>query len=75
MINCTVVSIVLNNFKNDNRVLKENASLQNAGYSVKVVALHENSLNEFEVVSGVSVHRVKLSSRSWSKNPVIQLLN
>ena len=34
-----VTSIVLNNFKNDSKVLKENISLQNGGYDVKVVAL------------------------------------
>jgi len=39
-----IASIVLNNFKNDSRVLKENISLQNAGYLVKVVALHEEGL-------------------------------
>lgn len=31
-----VTSIVFNNFKNDSRVLKENISLQSAGYKVKV---------------------------------------
>jgi len=45
-----VTSIVLNNFKNDSRVLKENISLQNAGYKVKVVALYEETLKEFDVV-------------------------
>ena len=34
-----ITSIVLNNFKNDSRVLKENISLQRAGYDVEVVAL------------------------------------
>ena len=42
-----VVSIVLNNFKNDSRVLKENISLQNNGYDVQVVALWEDGLKEF----------------------------
>jgi len=31
-VNKKVISIVLNNFKNDSRILKENISLQNAGY-------------------------------------------
>jgi len=70
----TVVSIVLNNFKNDSRVLKENISLQNAGYKVKVIALHEKPLAEFEVVQNIQVHRIKLKSRAWSKNKAIQLL-
>jgi len=73
-INKKVTSIVLNNFKNDSRVLKENITLQNAGYDVKVVALHEEPLNEFDEVQDISVHRIKLKSRGWSKNKAIQLL-
>ena len=69
-----VTSIVLNNFKNDSRVLKENISLQNAGYEVKVVALHEEPLKEFDEVQNISVHRIKLKSRGWSKNKAIQIL-
>lgn len=69
-----VASIVLNNFKNDSRVLKENISLQKAGYDVKVVALWEDGLEEFETVQNISVHRVKLRSKNWLKNPLIQLL-
>jgi len=69
-----VASIVLNNFKNDSRVLKENISLQNAGYAVKVVALHEEPLSEFDLIQDIKVHRIKLKSRNWSKNKAIQLL-
>jgi len=73
MQNKRVTSIVLNNFKNDSRVLKENISLQNAGYYVKVVALYEEPLKEFDEVQNIVVHRVKLKSRGWSKNSFIQL--
>ena len=69
-----VTSIVLNNFKNDSRVLKENISLQRAGYDVQVVALHEEPLNEFEKVQNIPVHRVKLKSRGWSKQKLVQLI-
>ncbi len=69
-----VVSIVLNNFKNDSRVLKENISLQNAGYDVQVVAIHEDTTLEYEKVQNIPVHRVKLQSKNWSKNKLIQLL-
>lgn len=69
-----VTSIVLNNFQNDSRVLKENISLQNAGYDVEVVALHEEPLEEFEVVQEIAIHRVKLKSRGWSKHKLVQLL-
>lgn len=69
-----ITVIVLNNFKNDSRVLKENISLQNAGYDVKVVALYEEPLKEHDLVKNVSVHRINLRSRAWSKNKVVQLL-
>jgi len=69
-----VVSIVLNNFKNDSRVLKENISLQNAGYDVKVVALWEDGVEEHERVQNIPVHRVKLKSKNWSKNKIVQLV-
>lgn len=69
-----VTALVLNNFKNDSRVLKENISLQKAGYEVQVVALYEESLKEYETVQNIPVHRVKLKSRRWSKNKAIQLL-
>ena len=72
--NRKVTSIVLNNFKNDSRVLKENISLQNAGYAVQVVALHDEGQKEFDKVQGIPVHRIKLKSRGWSKNKAIQLL-
>ncbi len=70
----TVTSIVLNNFQNDSRVLKENISLQNAGYKVKVVALHDVGQKEFEEVQNIPVYRIKLKSRDWSKHKLIQLL-
>ena len=63
-----VTSIVLNNFTNDSRVLKEAISLQNAGYDVKVVALHQSELEEFDKIQGIPVHRVKLKTINWSKN-------
>ena len=68
-----IISIVLNNFKNDSRVLKECISLQNAGYDVKVVALHDEGQKEFERIQNIPVHRIKLRSRGWSKNKIIQL--
>jgi glycosyltransferase involved in cell wall biosynthesis len=69
-----IIIIVLNGFTNDSRVLKESISLQNVGYDVKVVALHEEPLKEFDVVEKIAVHRIKLKSRNWSKKRFIQLL-
>ena len=69
-----VLSIVLNNFKNDSRVLKENISLKKASYDVQVVALYDEGQKEFESIQNIPVHRIKLKSRNWSKNKLIQLL-
>lgn len=71
--NRRVVSFVLNNFTNDSRVLKESISLQKAGYDVKVIALHEDDLAEFDTIQGIDVHRIRLKSRNWSKYKLIQL--
>ena len=71
-----VISIVLNSFENDSRVLKENLSLQKGGYDVKVIALHDgtSSLQEFDDIQGILVHRIKLKTKKWSKNKLIQQL-
>ena len=69
-----IVSIVLNNFVNDSRVLKENISLQKAGYNVQVVALYDKGQKEIDTVQNIPVHRIKLKSRSWSKNKAVQIL-
>ncbi|WP_330949335.1 glycosyltransferase [Virgibacillus sp. MG-45] len=69
-----MISIVLNNFVNDSRVLKEAISLENNGYEVKVVALYEENLKEFDIQSGVHVHRVKLKTRNLSKHFLFQII-
>jgi len=51
--NKKVISIVLNNFTNDSRVLKEAISLQKGGYKITVIALHENSLAQRETINTV----------------------
>lgn len=69
-----VISLLTNNFKHDNRVLKECATLAKAGYHVTVVALHAEGLAEKEVIGNqINVHRIALQSRKWSKNRIIQL--
>ncbi|MCB0705895.1 MAG: glycosyltransferase [Saprospiraceae bacterium] len=68
-----VISIVLNPFTHDSRVLKECLSLQAAGYEVEVVAMLEGDLPAFEIVEGIPVHRIQIRSRSWSKNRFIQV--
>ncbi len=72
--NMRIVSIVFNNFLHDSRVLKECISLLKAGYKPEVCALHEDPLPEDETVEGIPVHRIRLKSRSWSKNRLVQVL-
>ncbi|MBK7408413.1 MAG: glycosyltransferase family 4 protein [Saprospirales bacterium] len=69
-----VLSIVFNNFLHDSRVLKECISLKNAGYEVRVAALHSGELPEEEVVAGIPVTRIRLRTRHWSKNRLVQLI-
>ena len=59
-----ITSIVLNNFINDSRVLKENISLKNAGYSPQVVALHEGSLEIFEKIT----YLIRLKEKNLATN-------
>ena len=66
-----VVSIVLNNFTRDNRVLKENISLNQAGYETLIIALHEKDLAEEEVVEGIKVKRVKINKIYQGKSFII----
>lgn len=66
-----VVSIVLNNFTRDNRVLKENISLNQAGYETFIIALHEKDLAEEEVVEGIKVKRVKINKIYQGKSFII----
>ncbi len=66
--------IVLNEFTNDSRVLKEAMSLRAWGYAVRVIAMHGRDLLENEVVAGIPVRRIRLVSRPWSKAKPIQLL-
>lgn len=70
----SIICIVLNNFKNDGRVLNESISLKSAGYDVKVVALssYDDDLKEFDEIDGILVHRIKL--KYWPKNRFIKIL-
>lgn len=71
-----ILSIVLNNFTHDSRVLKECLSLKKAGYKISVLALHDGSedLVEQELFSGIPVYRIRLKTKEWSKKPVVQAL-
>lgn len=61
--------IVRNTVRNDSRVLKEAATLRDSGLfsAVEIVGLNEAGLPEREVIDGLNVRRIALSSRGWSK--------
>ena len=69
-----VVNLVLNSFLNDSRVLKTSKSLISMGYDVQTVAVHESGLEEYERLDDVRVHRIKLSTKGWSKNKLVQFI-
>ncbi len=69
-----VTSIVLNNFVNDARVLKEGVSLSQAGYSVRVVCLHDPGLALQEQQNGIDVFRIALKTRSLPKSTFFWIL-
>lgn len=66
--------LVLNNFSNDSRVLKESRSLTKFGYEVLVLALHDKGQLENEIIENIPVHRIKLITRGWPKIKPIQLV-
>jgi glycosyltransferase involved in cell wall biosynthesis len=69
-----IANIVLNDFVNDGRVLNTSKTLSSLDYKVVVVAMHSFELLEKEVVSGIDVERIKLTSRPWPKNKIIQFV-
>ena len=68
-----ILVIVLNPFTNDNRVLRQSRTLASAGADVTVFALHEGQLPLREELSPLHLQRFHLVTRSWSRNPIIQL--
>jgi glycosyltransferase involved in cell wall biosynthesis len=70
----TVLMIVLNNFINDSRVLRECSSVCRMGYRVIVFALHEGDLPESEENPDYALFRIKLKTRGWSKHTIIQMI-
>jgi len=62
-----VVLIVFNDFKYDNRVLKEALSLQKAGYKVTVFAIWKKGLKVKDNIKSINVYRIKLVSEKLPK--------
>lgn len=62
-----IASVVLNDFVNDSRVLKEVRSLTAAGFEVTVVALKIGDVPKREKREGFEVHRIDLKTRVLPK--------
>jgi glycosyltransferase involved in cell wall biosynthesis len=60
-----IASVLLTNFKNDNRVFRIADSLQSKGHEVKIVAWKKGDVEEYENFNGVNVHRIVLKWVSW----------
>lgn len=71
-----VISIVMNNFKNDTRVLKEAITLKNNNFDVRVLALHDakSNLKEYDNVSNIDVHRIILKTKNLPKSLFYQII-
>lgn len=69
-----IANIVLNDFTSDSRVLKTSKSLTKLGYKPIVVAIHGDGLKQKELVDGVCVERIKLTSRPWGKFKLVQII-
>ncbi len=70
----SVITIVLNNFVYDSRVLRESISLKKAGYDIQIVAVLTENLPERERIHDISVHRIHLKTRKLPKYKIFQLL-
>jgi glycosyltransferase involved in cell wall biosynthesis len=57
-----IVSLVINNFKNDNRVHRMALSLSERGHTVRVVGLCKGDVAMREIANGVDVHRIRVRS-------------
>jgi glycosyltransferase involved in cell wall biosynthesis len=63
-----IANVVLNNFTNDNRVLKISESLAADGFDVHVVGLLKGSVAEREELRKLKIHRIRLKTMSWPEN-------
>lgn len=68
-----VVHIVLNTFVQDSRVMRECKSLAENGHEVSVIAYWMSGLKENETQDGYAIKRLKLISKSWTNNSIVQV--
>lgn len=66
-----VISLLVTNFKNDNRVYRMAKSLNENGFPTTVVAWKKGDVQEREMFNGVEVERVVVSSDRWKRWNII----
>ena len=71
--NPKVVHIVLNTFVQDSRVMRECKSLTENGYDVMVIAYWMKGLKEEEFQDGYTIKRLRLKTKSWTNNSIVQV--
>jgi glycosyltransferase involved in cell wall biosynthesis len=62
-----IISLLVTNFKNDNRVYRMAKSLSQHGFTTTVVAWKKGDVLEKENFNGVEVERVMVSSDRWTR--------
>ncbi len=62
-----IISLLVTNFKNDNRVYRMSKSLTQQGFPTTVVAWKKGEVAEKENFNGVEVERVRVSSDRWQR--------
>jgi glycosyltransferase involved in cell wall biosynthesis len=66
-----VISLLVTNFKNDNRVYRMAKSLSQHGFPATVIAWKKGDVAEKENFNGVEVERVVVSSDKWKRLNII----
>lgn len=69
-----VLSLVLNSFTNDSRVVRATRTYRELGGKAYVFGLHEPGFLEEEYVNGITVKRFRLVTRPWPKKYYIQFI-
>ena len=69
-----ILYLVLNDFVNDNRVLRAAKTCLEIGGKPVVFALHREDIPEEENLNGIKVKRFDLITKSWSKHRIIQVI-
>jgi glycosyltransferase involved in cell wall biosynthesis len=65
-----VISLLVTNFKNDNRVYRMAKSLSQSGFPTTVVAWKKGDVLEKENFNGVDVERITIGSGRWKRSNI-----